>query len=43
MLRRNCAMRFGRVVRVLLSPLSLHFLVFPWPKWAFSMGYGESK
>jgi hypothetical protein len=42
MLRRNCAMRFGRVVRVLLSPhcLDLHGLIRP--NRDFSMSYTES-
>jgi hypothetical protein len=43
MLRRNCAMRFGRVARVLLSPHSLDLLGFIRPNRDFSMGYGESK
>jgi hypothetical protein len=43
MLRRNCAMRFGRVARVLLSPQSLDFLGFVWWNRDFSKGYGEKK
>jgi hypothetical protein len=43
MLSRNCAMRFGRVARVLLSPLCFFLLSFSFRNRDFSKGYGRKK